>query len=252
MSSTVRQRVLLVAALASLLCSAACGGGVFKRQYEYEEELFLALDGSATLNLNASVASLVALRGVDLDVNPRARIDRGVVRALFEGPGAEVLRVSLSRRDGRRFVHVSVEVADIRRARGLAPFAWSEYRLVRQGDVVQFRQRVGAPAGRDVGDVGWRGDEIVAFRVHLPSAIPFHNSPKTIQRGNILEWEQPLRDRLAGAPLDVQVDMEPESILYTTLLLFGGTIVAAAAAFGIVLWLFMRRGRGADVPATRT
>ncbi len=83
---------------------------------EYEEELFLALDGSATLNLNASVASLVALRGVDLDVDPRARIDRGDVRALFEGPGVEVTRVSLSRRDRRRFVHVSVDVADIRQA----------------------------------------------------------------------------------------------------------------------------------------
>jgi hypothetical protein len=250
MCSTVCQRLLLAATLASILCSAACGG-VFKRQYEYEEELFLALDGSATLNLNASVAALVALRGADLDVNPRARVDRGAVRALFEGPGAEVLRVSLSRRDGRRFVHVSVDLADLRQARGLAPFAWSEYRLARQGEVVQFRQRVGAAAGRDVGDVGWGGSELVAFRVHLPSAIPFHNSAKPIQRGNILEWEQPLADRLAGTPLDIEVDMEPESILYTTLLLFGGTIVAACAAFGLVLWLFMRRGRDAGVPAAR-
>ncbi len=88
----------------------------------------------------------------------------------------------------------------------------------------------------------------MAFRVHLPSAIPFHNSTKPIQRGNILEWEQPLTERLAGAPLDIQADMEPESILYTTLLLFGGTIVAAAAAFGVVLWLFMRRGRDAEAP----
>lgn len=250
MSSTVRRRLLLAATLASLLCSLACGGGVFKRQYEYEEELYLALDGSATLNVNASVAALVALRGADLNVDPKARIDRGAVRALFEGPGAEVTRVSLSRRHGRRFVHVGVNLADLRRARGLAPFAWSEYRLARQGDVVQFRQRVGAAAGRPVGAVGWDGSELVAFRVHVPSAIPFHNSPGTIQRGNILEWEQPLTARLAGTPLDVQIDMEPESILYTTLLLFGATIVAAAAAFGVVIWLFVRRGRDADPSAS--
>ena len=37
--------------------------------------------------------------------------------------------------------------------------------------------------------------------------------------------------------------MEPESILYTTLLLFGSTIVAAAMAFGVVIWWVARRGR---------
>ena len=41
--------------------------------------------------------------------------------------------------------------------------------------------------------------------------------------------------------------MEPESILYSTLLLFGGTIVAAALAFAIAIWLFVRKGRRADI-----
>ena len=40
--------------------------------YEYEEELYLGLDGSATLNVNASVPALVALRGVDLNQSARA------------------------------------------------------------------------------------------------------------------------------------------------------------------------------------
>ena len=43
--------------------------------------------------------------------------------------------------------------------------------------------------------------------------------------------------------------MEPRSILYSTLLLFGGTVLAAAATFAIVIWLIARKGRAAD--ATR-
>src|SRR5512134_907636 len=89
--------VLLTIALAASSLSCGRGGGVFKPQYEYEEELYLSLDGSATLNVNASVASLVALRGADLPVDPKARLDRAQVRALFAVAGAEPT-VSLSRR----------------------------------------------------------------------------------------------------------------------------------------------------------
>lgn len=228
--------MILVLLLCSIAGGCASGGRLFKRQFEYEEELYLALDGSATLNVNASVASLVALRGVDLDPNPRARIDRNRVRALFEGPGARAA-VSLARRDGRRFVHVTVDVDDVRELSRLAPFSWSAYRFDRRGDTFEFRQTVGQPDGRTVGNVGWKGDEIVAFRMHLPSEILFHNAPShQAERGNILEWEQPLQDRLAGRPVDIVVRLEPQSILYTTLLLFGSTIVAAAATFGIVIW----------------
>jgi hypothetical protein len=233
----VRRHLALVIAVSAI--AAGCSGGgrrMFAPRYEYEEELYLALDGSATLNVNASVASLVALRGADLDPNPRARIDRDRIRALYEGGGATAA-VSLARRDGRRFVHVTVTVDDVSRLATLAPLAWSAYRFDRRGDTYEFRQTVGPSAGRQVGDVGWTGQEMVAFRMHLPSEIVFHNAPShAVERGNILEWEQPLRDRLAGQPIDIQVRLEPQSILYTTLLLFGSTILAAAATFGIVIW----------------
>jgi hypothetical protein len=229
-------------ALALVLVSSACSGAL-KTEYEYEEELYLRLDGSATLNVNASVPSLVALRGADLPLDPAARLDRERVRAFFQGAGAQVSRVSLSRRDGRRFVHVGIEVTDLRQLPRLAPFAWSSYRFERQGGVFEYRQVVGQSAARDVGDVGWTGNEQVAFRMHIPSEIPFHNAPSRVtQRGNILEWEQLLTERHAGTPLEIRVQMEPDSILYTTLILFGSTIVAAALAFGIVIWLVVRRG----------
>ena len=235
--------VLTALVLVMAVLTAACGGGILKKEYEYEEELYLALDGSVTLNINASVASLVALRGVDLPLDPAARVDRERVRALYQSPRT-VVRVSLARRDGRRFAHVSIDAPDLATLQRLPPLNWSRYSFVRQDDVLEFRQVVGKPSGRPVTGVGWTGQELVAFRMHVPSKIPFHNAPsKTIERGNILSWEQPLTDRLAGVPVDITVQMAAQSILANTLLLFGGTIVAAAATFAVVIWLVARRGR---------
>jgi len=231
---------------------SGCAAGVFKPDYEYEEELYLSLDGSATLNVYASVASLVALRGARLDPDPRARIDLDEVRAFFGAPTLPVA-VNLSRRDGRRFVNVSVQIDDVRELSRLAPFAWSRYRFERRDEVLEFRQVVGPPV-RAVSEAGWTGDELVAFRLHLPSAVVFHNAPTgEILRGNILVWEQRLSDRLAGAPLDIDVNLEPTSILARALLLFAGTILAAAAALAGLIWWISRRGRNGvtAVPAPR-
>ncbi len=224
-------------ALTGVASLAGCSGGVLKQQHEYEEELYLDLDGSATVNLNASVAALVALRGVDLPLDPRARLYRGRGRQRIEQSGADVA-VTVSRRDGRRFVHVSVAVDDVRQLPKIAPFAWSSYRLDRRDDVLEYRQAVGAPAGKDVGNVGWDGTELVGFKMHLPSEILYENADGKVQRGNILEWEQPLTARLAGEPLQLEAQIATESILYQTLLLFGSTVVAAALTFGVDVGLF--------------
>jgi hypothetical protein len=97
--------------------------------------------------------------------------------------------------------------------------------------------------------VRWTGNEIVAFRLHLPSRVVFHNSPSgEVLRGNILEWQQSLADRLAGRPVEMEADLERESILYNTLLLFASTIVAAVATLAFAVWLIARRGRGGAVP----
>jgi hypothetical protein len=240
-------------ALVLALLASACGGGVLKKDYEYEEELYLALDGTAQLNVNASVAALAALHGADFDVNPRARIDRDRVRALFDGPDVTVSTPTFSRRDGRRFVHVRIDVPDVRQLPAVGPFGWSRYRFDRQGEAFEFRQTVGRPAAKEIPDVGWTGAELVAFRMHLPSKIDYHNAPsRQVERGNILEWEQPLRERLKGEPLDIEVHMQPATILYTTLLLFGSTIVAAAIAFALVIWWVVRRGRDPEMAESRS
>jgi hypothetical protein len=234
--------VIVVAALAL----SACSGRLVKKQYEYEEEMYLGLDGSATLNVNASVPALVALRGMDVNPSPRARFDRDGIRRFYEGPGVTVTALSSSRRYGRRFVHVSMEVADVRATERLAPFAWSSYKFAREGDLYEFKQSVGPSAGRQVSDVGWDGTELIAFRMHLPSRITYHNAPShRTERGNILEWEQPLADRIRGMPIDIDVQLETQSILARTLLLFATTAVAALATLGLVIWWIARRGQGA-------
>lgn len=235
---------ILVVALAV----AGCGGrGLLKKQYEYEEEVYLALDGTAAVNVNASVPALVALHGANLNVNPQSRFDRDAVRDFFSGPGVTIAALSSSRRHGRRFVHVSLDVTDVRTLQRLAPFAWSTYQFSRDGDVYDYKQMIGAPVSRQVGGVGWDGTELVTFRLHLPSKITGEDPPTPIQRGNILEWDQPLADRLRGTPVDIHVQMESQTILANTLLLFGSTIVAALLTLGIVIWWIARRGRESDI-----
>jgi hypothetical protein len=244
--------VLVVCAMAGGRVEAQTGGlirmlGV--RHYEYDERIDLSLDGSAVIDVNASIPALVALHGVKLDVDPEARFDRQAVRQLFDGPGATVREISAFRRDGRRFAHVRLDVADIRRLSQIAALSWSRYRFERLDREYRFLQDVGPPAARGpVGEVGWTGDELVAFRLHLPSKINFHNSPNNIERGNILAWEQTFRDRLAGTPLHMEARMETQSILYRTLWLFGGTFLSAMAVLALIIWWVRRKGRSM-VPA---
>jgi hypothetical protein len=236
--------LVLVAVFASIAC-----GNVIARKYEYEEEVFLALDGSATVYVNASVPALVALRGVSLPLDPSARLDRAVVRDLYATPVSRVASVTTSRREGRRYVHLRLDVDDIRRLGEVPPFAWSTYRYL-EGDTFEFAQQMRASAGKEVGNVGWRGDELIAVRLHLPSKVTDNNSPQPIARGNILVWEQPLVERQKGAPLEIQAWMEKDSILFRTLALFGAMAVLVVITFVGAIWFV--RSRNPQDPSPRT
>ena len=228
--------------LAALLLAACQTLGLIK-QYEYDERIELSLDGSAVVDINASIPALVALRGATLSVDPEARFDRRTFRRLYEGAGVAVRDVSAFRRHGRRFVHIRLDVSDIAALPRLAPMSWSRYRLDRLNEEFRFVQEVGPAAQLDVGDVGWTGNELIAFRVHPPSRINFHNSPLGVERGNILVWEQTLRARLSGAPLRMEARMQTQSILYRTLWLFAGTFIAAMLVLAFIIWLVSRKGR---------
>ena len=230
------------ALIATMLAGVACGRSDIFRQYEYEEEVYLSLDGYATVYVNSSVAALDALRGASFDPAPNARFDREGVRKFFSTPVTRVLQVSNSRRNNRRFIHVRMDVTDVRRLGEAAPFAWSSYRFAPEGDNYLYQQTVGPAVAKDVGKINWTGQELIAFRLHLPSTALEHNAgEENHRRGNILVWEQPLADRIRGQPLELFVQMEAESTLAHTLWLFGGTLVGVGAAFALVVWAIARR-----------
>ena len=241
---------------AAALVSTACSSGSLGlfRQYEYEEEMYLSLDGTATVYVNSSLAALDALRGAAFDTRPTAPLDREKVRGFYTTPVTHVAAMpTTSRRRGRRFVQVRLDVADIRRLGEAAPFAWSQYDFNREGELYVFRQQVGQAARTSIGNVGWDGREMVAFRLHLPSEIVDHNAgPGYPKRGNILAWEQPLSERLRGKRLAFDVTMKTQSILYRTLWLFAATVATVAVMFAIVIWWILRRGRGLSEPAVGT
>jgi hypothetical protein len=226
---------MALAALSLILVwSSACRALVPPR-YEYDEQIDLALDGSASIFINGSVPAI-------LDPSPSAVVEREAVRKFYESSGVSLAQMSTSRRDGRRFLHLRLKVADVRKLHETSAFAWETFNLSKTGDEDVYKQTVGAPAGRDVGNVGWNGSEMVAFRLHLPARIRYHNAPsRRVERGNILEWEQPLNDRLKGQPILIEARMDQQSILYSTLLLFGSMAALVALTFAAILWWVMRR-----------
>jgi len=236
-------RIGRVAAIAWVVATAvACGAGGLFRQYEYEEDIYLSLDGSATVYVNSSLAALNALRGASFDLRSNAPIDRQKVRSFYNSAVTHVRQISFSRRSNRRFVHVRLDVDDVRRLGEAAPFAWSAYRYERDGDLYVYRQSIAQAPSKSVGNVGWTGGEVVAFRLHVPSKIAYHNTrPDNLRRGNILVWEQSLADRVRGVPLMLDARMETQSILYRTLWLFGTTVGAVAVSFGLVIWWVIGR-----------
>jgi hypothetical protein len=144
-------------------------------------------------------------------------------------------------------------VNDIRRLGEASPFAWSAYDFHLDDQRYVYRQSLGAPAGHPAADSAWNGREVVAFRLHLPSRIEYHNAgANNLKRGNILLWEQSLSDRLRGTPLVLDAQMRTDSILYSALTLFGFTCVAVAALFGIVIVVVRNSGSKRSRGLSRT
>ena len=232
------------------LVTAGCSNPL-ARQYEYDEQTYLEVDGSATVVISASVAALVALRGLPLDPAPSARLDSDHVRRVFEAAGCVVERASRPwRRSGRRFVQARLHVDDVRRASTCGVLAWSAYVFDTTPEQIHFTQTVGEPTGMQPAGPNWDGRELVAFKLHLPSRVIYQNvrrisdgEPGSVERGNILTWEQPLSDRLQGIPIVMEVRTEAESILYRTVTLFAGAFGAAVLVLIGLIWYTIRRGR---------
>lgn len=244
---------LAIAGLVLVSIAAACRNPL-GREYEYEEQLYLQVNGSATVVVDASIASLVALRGMALDTSFATRPDRAAIRKLIEAGGCPAVTVGQPwTRHGRRFIQIRIATKDVRTLSSCALLAWSTYRLDPDSggrEMLRYHQTVGAASGGNPGNPKWTGKELVGFKLHLPSKITDHNVKRldtgengAVERGNILTYEQRLTDRLAGAPIEMVVEMGSQSILYHTLFLFAGAFAAAVVALAIVVWLTVRHGR---------
>jgi hypothetical protein len=237
-----------------LAFSAGCSNPL-GRQYEYEEQIYLSVDGSATVVVDSSIPAFVALRGATFDPSMKTGVNRDQVRAWFESAGCHDVRVGQPWvRRGRRFVQVRMAVEDIRELGSCGALGWSRYQFERDQEAIHFVQEVGPAAGGNAGGVNWDGRELVGFKLHAPSPIFFHNvrrledgSPGDPDRGNILTWEQTLADRRAGQPLRMEVRMGSESILFRTLSLFAMAFAAAVAALAGIIWVTIRRARRRNI-----
>jgi len=249
---TFRAARAAVCALAIALFAAACANP-FAPQYEYEEQVYLDVDGRASVVIDTSLPALVALRGGAIDPVIASATDRDAVRTLVTAAGCRVDNVSrFWTRHGRRFVQIRVSATHVRELTACRLLAWSTYALNPvEGGSLRYQQEVGAASPADPGSVTWAGDELVAFKAHLPSRITDHNvkllsgENGTVERGNILTWAQKLSDRRAGKPVSMRVDMDGKSILHTTLWLFAGAFAGAVALLVLIIWLVIRKGRSA-------
>jgi hypothetical protein len=266
----LRVRAAAVAIVLAAFVAACNGRGPLGPEYEYEEDLTLSLNGSATLVVNASVPALIALRGLPLSPDPRTRGDqlKKQIQDLYTSPNTRVGRISMWTRHGRRFVGIHLSVNDVRALSQSPPFSWAAIALREEGEQVVFRQTLSRPAAAPdaLAKAGLTGNEIVAFRLHLPARIRFQNShyldrpeSRPASRGNILTWEQRLGQRLQGLPIayaedrtsDVmEVRMDRASILYRTLWLFGFAFLAALLVIAGLIWLTIRRAPADPGPSS--
>jgi len=236
--------------------AVGCTNPIGGPEYEYDEQLYLGVDGSAELVINSSIAALVALHNLPLDPSPDVEVDRERVAQAFSDAGCGEVTVNRPwTRNGRRFVQIVLEHNHVGHFATCGPVSWSTYSFVRSTgedgvDQVHYSQVVGAPTIGDPGNVNWTGEELVGFKIHAPSSILYHNvrrledgEPGDAGRGNILTWEQTLADRRAGQELHLDVRMLAQSILTRTLFLFIGSFVAAVLVLMMAVWYVLRRAK---------
>lgn len=249
---------LALAALALTGCRNPLGP-----QYEYAEQLYLGVDGSAELVVDSSIAALVALRNLPLEASSSSPVDRDAIQRLFSD--AACGQVTVNRpwtRNGRNFVQVVLVQDDVRKFGQCGPVSWStfDFQLVpgEPQDELHFTQVVGPPAAGDPGPVNWTGQEIVGFKLHVPSRVLYHNvrrlsdgAPGEPGRGNILAWEQRLTDRRAGREIRMAVRMSPQSILNRALWLFTIAFAAAVVLILSIVWVVVRGAKRKQVRSVK-
>ncbi len=215
-------------ALGLLVTLSACTA------YEYEEEVFLEIDGSGRFRVSGSREALGTLL-------PLSRVSVETVRDHFDEPQVELDSVRETERDGRSFIHVQARFSDWNRLCEHPAFSWRNCRLVIGPDVLEIESTVRGPQWP--GRVATDPDAPIAFRFHFPSTVAFHNSPNEIERGNIVRWQRSMGEHFAREPLVIQARFEKRSVLETTAMVLIAAVSLVAVAITGAIVLMVRKGR---------
>jgi len=202
--------------------------------YEYEEEVFLEVDGSGEIRMSGSTAAIAALHGL---------ADAGAERAkaLFVGEGVELLSALETERERRKFVHVQARFSDWEKLCEIPAFRDRGCRLAKGEEGLALE--LSLPSPRAAAPESLDPQALLALRYHFPSTIRYHNSPGDIERGNILSWKRTLREHFAGRPLDLEVRFDRRTILAATVRVVGLALGLVAASIATALWVMVREGR---------
>jgi hypothetical protein len=201
------------------------------------------VDGSGTVHVTGRPGLWTALKGLGNAEDPDGTVTREALQELFERSGLEVKRVTLTRRRGQPYLFVSADFPDVNQIAYTPAFPDLRLSLLREGGRLRLEGSWQRPL--DAPDIGDRDrDGLTAVRFHLPSKIYRHrNAADGVERGNILAWRQETAAALAGGRLEFGALMDERSILFSTVLLFGGAVALAALLLGVALWAAIRRGR---------
>lgn len=225
----VAVRLLLLAALSSF-----CTGCAGCTAYEYEEDVFLDVDGSGRMRVSGSREILRALHGEHGGSASR-------LGAHFDRAGFELTSARETERDGRPFLHVEGRFAAWETLCRHPAFENRVCRLAGEDETLGLELRVPAPEGRI--PKGVPADGVVGFRFHLSSTVREHSSPEPVQRGNILVWERSAADHFGGTPVDVRIRFDRRSVLATTARILALSLGAVVAAVATAIGFMVRKGR---------
>jgi len=202
--------------------------------YEYEEEIFLNVDGSGRVRVSGSRAFLES-------VDSLYRGELESIETSLSQQGFEVDSVRETRRDARAFIHVQGGFSEWNQLCSSPLFASRDCGLARDDDGLTVNMTI-----RESGGVptSVAPDAPVAVRFHFPSAVRFHNSKTGIERGNIIRWQRSAEQHFGGSELYIEARFEQRSILRTTAVILG-------TAFGLVVvtvvvalsWIYLKGRR---------
>ena len=202
--------------------------------YEYEEEVFLEVDGSGRLRVSGSSEAIGT-------VLPLTRVNVETVRDHFDEPQVELDSVRETKRDGRSFIHVQARFSDWNRLCKHPAFSERHCRLVIGPDVLEIESTI--PGPRSPGHAPADPEAPIVFRFHFPSTVAFHNSQNKIERGNIVRWQRSIGEHIAREPLVIQARFEKRSVLEASAVILIAALCLVALAVTGATVLMIRKGK---------